>query len=398
MSKYSPRTQAIHAGEAPEGKVLPVAPPLHMANSYLVDAGDPFSAEGLDADAPYIYGRWSNPTIKRLERRIAALEEAEGAACFASGMAAITALFTHVLGAGDHLVMSDVAYAGAVEYTRDLLPHLGVSVTPVDASDNEAVARAIQPNTRLIHVETPCNPILRLADLSTLSSIAHEHDVLLSVDSTFASPEITKPLEYGADFVMHSLTKYFGGHGDALGGVIAGNTSAVEALRARVGVHAGGVLSPFNAWLILRGIATLPLRMRAHSESAMAVARFLEGHPRVERVVYPGLPSHPQHELACRQMRQFSGIVSFQANGGVALAKQLQERMGLISYAVSLGDVRSLLFYIDTDEIVDSSFGLQGAALSAYREWAGDGVFRVSVGLEDPDDLCQDLDQALSKL
>ncbi len=395
MAALSLRTRAIHAGDIAEPGITPVAPPLHMANSYLVDADEGFSAEDLSADSPYIYSRWRNPTVTSLERRIAALEEAESAVGFSSGMAAITGLFTHVLGTGDHLVMSEVAYAGAVEYTHDLLPQMGVQVTHVNSADVQAVAQAIRPNTKLIHIETPCNPILRLADIQAIATLAHQSDALLSVDSTFASPEVTQPLTLGADVVMHSLTKYLGGHGDALGGVLAGCTELMEAIRSRIGVHAGGVMSPFNAWLILRGIATLSLRMRAHSESALQVAKYLEHHPCVTRVIYPHLHSHPQHELAHLQMRSGSGMITFQTGSGQAMARQLQERLRVVSYAVSLGDVRSLVFYIGTEDIMQSSFRLRGDALAAYRVFAGDGLFRLSVGLEDPNDLCQDLDQAL---
>ena len=385
------RTQAIHAGDRGRS----VAPPLEMANSYLVDPDVGFSAEDLEDGSPFIYSRWGNPTVRRLEVRLAALEGGEAALCFGSGMSAITGLFTHLLGQGDHLVMSDVAYAGAVEYTHDILPQMGVEVTHVDTSNPEQIRSALRANTKLVHIETPCNPILRLADIRAASDIAHEAGALVCVDSTFATPVVTRPLELGADFVLHSLTKYLGGHGDAIGGALIGPRGPVEEVRQRIGVHAGGVLSPFNAWLVLRGLVTLTLRMQAHSESAAKVAGFLAEHPRIIRVHYPGLRCHPQHELALRQMRLFSGMLTFEVEDGRAMARQLQQNLNLFSYAVSLGDVRSLLFYIDTEAMMDSTFHLQGTALEAYRAFAGHGVFRVSVGLEDPADLCEDLDQAL---
>lgn len=390
------RTRAIHAGDDLDFHVDPVAPSLDMANSYLVDADTGFSAEDLDVAPPFIYSRWRNPTVCRLEARLAALEDAEGALCFSSGVAAITGLFTHLLGAGDHLVMSNVAYAGVVEYTYDILPRMGVAVTHVDTSDLEAVANALRPSTRLVHIETPCNPILRLSDIKLIADLAHACGAVVSVDSTFATPCATKPLMLGADFVLHSLTKYLGGHGDALGGVLAGKAETIEAIRQSVGVHAGGVLSPFNAWLILRGMATLPLRMQAHSESARQIATVLADHPRVTKVIFPGHSSHPQYALAARQMAMPSGMVAFQVQDGPAMARQLQQRMKLFSYAVSLGDVRSLIFYIDTKSIMESTFHLEGADLEAYRDFAGEGIFRISVGLEDPGDLCADLTQALA--
>ncbi|MDE2955667.1 MAG: aminotransferase class I/II-fold pyridoxal phosphate-dependent enzyme [Bacteroidota bacterium] len=396
MQILSLRTRSIHAGESEPLAVPSVAPPLHMANSYLVDAGQSFSAEDLDDTSPLMYSRWANPTVAQLERRIAALEQTENAICFASGMSAITGLFTETLHTGDHLIMTDVGYAGALEYTHDILPQMGVQVTHVDTSDIRKIAAAVQPNTRLIHVETPCNPILRLTDIRAAAEVAHEAGALLSVDSTFASPLVTQPAELGANVVMHSLTKYLGGHGDALGGVLAGPRDVISSIRRGVGIHVGGILSPFNAWLILRGMATLALRMPAHSRSALQVAQFLSDHPHVSQVIYPGLSSHPQYDLANTQMAMGSGMIAFQVENLEAMAVQLQKRLKLISYAVSLGDVRSLVFHIATDAIMESSFRLAGEALDSYRRFAGDGIFRLSVGLESPDDLCADLDQALA--
>ena len=389
------RTLAIHAGESTGSGTRSVALPLEMANSYLVDANTDFSVEDVGNNPPYIYSRSRNPTVNQLEVRLAALEGAERALCFSSGMAAITGLFTHLLGTGDHLVMSNVAYAGAVEYTLDLLPQMGVAVTHVDTSDLKAIHNAIRPATKLIHIETPCNPILQLTDIAAVARLAHAAGAQLSVDSTFATPVATRPLSLGADFVIHSLTKYLGGHGDALGGVLAGRSNDIESVRQRVGVHVGGVLSPFNAWLIARGLATVPLRMQAHSEGAHQVARLLQDHPSVTKVVFPGLPSHPQYALAQHQMQIPSGMISFQTKDGRRMARQLAERLRLITYAVSLGDVRSLIFYIDTEAIMQSTFHLEGSALDRYKSFAGEGIFRLSVGLEAPADLCHDLEQAL---
>lgn len=411
------RTRAVHAGEAPDPSTGAVIPPLVMTNTYVVDADQPFSVEDLEGeDAPFIYTRWGNPTVARMEEKVAALEggqaaleggegvldggeaalDAEVAALgFASGMAAITGLFLQHLSQGDHLVCANVAYAGVIEFVHDMLPKMGVEVSLVDTSDVQAVADALRPETRLVFVETPCNPILRLTDIAAVAELAHEAGALLAVDSTFATPVATRPLEHGADYVVHSLTKYLGGHGDALGGIVVGKRERVEALRHRIVVHVGGVISPFNAWLILRGMATLPLRMAAHAEGALQVARFLEEHPRVERVVYPGLESHPQHELARRQMDSFSGMVVARVRGAAELSKRLPERLRVFHYAVSLGHLSSLIFYLDTDALMASTFRLEGAELDKYRSVAGDGIFRLSVGIEDPDDLCRDLERAL---
>jgi methionine-gamma-lyase len=355
-----------------------------------------FSARNRGDYEGFSYARVSNPTVAQLEAKLAALEEAESCQCYASGMAASSALLFGRLSRGDHLVISDSNYVGTAELVRDTLPRFGIEATPVDTSDPGMVASTIRPNTRMLWIETPANPIMRLADIEALSRLAHERGVRdVVVDSTFASPVATRPLRLGADFVLHSLTKYIGGHGDAMGGAVAGRKRDLEALNLEATVHYGGVLSPFNAWLILRGAATLPIRMKAHEETALAIARFLESHPRVTRVLYPGLASHPQHALARRQMANFSGMMSFQVAEGEALARRMIERLEVIHFAVSLGHHRSLVYWIPTEAIMRSSFRLEGGLLDNYREWAGDGVFRLSVGLEDADDLCADLDRVL---
>ncbi len=390
------QTLAIHAGEAPDPVTGASAPNLVMSTTYVVD-GETAFASGSDREQ-FVYARHSNPTVQQLEHKLAALEGAEAGVAFGSGMAAISALMLLQLRPGDHLVMTDVAYMGAAELAKDFLPALGVRVTRVNTTDLEAVRAALTPETKLVHIETPANPILRLTDIAAVAELAHAAGARLSVDSTYATPVATRPLALGADFVIHSLTKYLGGHGDALGGVLLGPAADLTAARAKTLVHFGGVLSPFNAWLIMRGLATLPLRMRAHAENALAVARFLEAHPKVTRVFYPGLPSHPQHALAGRQMRNFSGMITFQTADGPRAARVLSQRLGLIHYAVSLGHHRSLLFYIDTADLLATSFALDAGQAEAYRAYAGAGVFRFSVGLEDAADICQDLDQALAAL
>jgi methionine-gamma-lyase len=248
----------------------------------------------------------------------------------------------------------------------------------------------------MLWVETPANPIMRLADIRALSRLARAKKVRdVAVDSTFASPIGTQPIVLGADFVVHSLTKYIGGHGDAMGGAVLGRKADLDALNLEATVHFGGVLSPFNAWLILRGAATLPIRMKAHEETALAVAKYLEGHKKVKRVFYPGLPSHPQHELAKKQMANFSGMMTLQVKDGQALAKRMVEKLEVVHYAVSLGHHRSLIYWIPTADLMRSTFRHEGELLKRYRDFAGDGVFRFSVGLEDADDICADLDRAL---
>jgi len=238
--------------------------------------------------------------------------------------------------------------------------------------------------------------LLRLTDIELIASIAHQAGIKLAVDSTFATPIATKPLLLGADFVIHSLTKYLGGHGDALGGALLGSKADLTPLRKKTAIRLGGVISPFNAWLIMRGIATLPIRMRVHEENALKVAGYLENHPKVIKVIYPGLPSHPQYELAKRQMKNFSGIITFQVENGSEQAKIFAEKLQIIHYAVSLGHHRSLIFYLNSKDLLQSSFKLNTPEqLASWNNFAGEGIFRFSVGLEDADDIIADLEQAL---
>jgi methionine-gamma-lyase len=369
-----------------------------MSTTFIAEPNASFSVEALGENAPFVYTRWGNPTVQQLERKLSALEGAEYCIAFASGMAAVSALLFHSLSTGDHLVISDIAYAGTSELTNELIPRMGIQVTKVNMSDLDAVRAAITPGTKLVFIETPCNPLLRLTDIAAVSKIAKSAGAKLAVDSTFASPIATQPLKLGADYVIHSLTKYLGGHGDAVGGALLGPAEGLWPLRQKVAIRTGGILSPFNAWLIMRGIATLPLRMRAHEEGALKIARFLEKHPKVTRVIYPGLPSHPQYKLAKRQMKNFSGMLTFQVKDGPRTAKAMGERLRIIHYAVSLGHHRSLIFYLSTEELLKTTFKLTPDQLASYRKYAGDGVFRLSVGIEDPEDLCYDLDRALAKV
>lgn len=397
--KLGEQTKAVHAGEFPDPFTGASAPNIVMSTTYVVDPNTGFSVEGLDENDPWIYTRWGNPTIAQLEEKLAALEEAEAAVAFASGMGAITALLFRLLKTGDHAIISDVAYAALAEITNEMIPELGIEIIKVNTSDLDAVQAAVQANTKLIYIETPCNPILRLTDIAAVAAIAHNANAKLAVDSTFATPIATKPLQLGADFVIHSLTKYLGGHGDALGGVILGSAAELVPLRKQTAIRLGGTISPFNAWLIMRGLATFPLRMKMHAENAAKIAQFLETHPKVKRVIYPGLPSHPQHELAQRQMKNFSGMLTFQVENGRAAAEKFAEYLQIIHYAVSLGHHRSLIFYLDSKELMQSSFKFTAPEQhDSWNEFAGDGIFRLSAGLEDADDLIADLEVVIRLL
>lgn len=389
-------TRAV-AGEPLDAATGAIGTPIVQATSFAVPPGEVgFSAADMTDEQPFFYGRWSSPTVRVLERRLADLDDGEDAVCFASGMAAASALLLHLLGAGDHAIVGDICYAGVAELAREELPRLGIEISFADLADLEDVRAALRPNTRLVYAESPANPTLQLADVDALARLAHAHGAALAVDSTIATPVGLRPLSLGADYVVHSLTKYACGHGDALGGVVIGSRAAMAALRQRCLVHHGGVLAPQAASLILRGLVTLPLRMRAHQEGALRVASFLEQHARVKRVLYPGLASHPQAALARRQLANTSGLLAFAAEGAAELATRLADRLQLVLYAVSLGKHRSLIYYLPTEDLLRTSFRLPHDKAERFRALAGPGLFRLSVGLEDPDEIIADLDRALS--
>jgi cystathionine beta-lyase/cystathionine gamma-synthase len=372
-------TAAVHAGEHVDPATRSSSPNLVMSSTFAPRELTGFSARDEEGYEGYVYARSGSPTVRQLEEKLATLEGAEDARCFASGIAASHALIMARLSAGDHAVFPESNYVGTAEFARDSLPRFGINASFVDTTSPQAVADAITPQTRLLWLETPSNPTLQLADIAQLSALAHGKGVRdVVVDSTFATPIATRPLELGADFVVHSLTKYVGGHGDAMGGAV------------------GGVLSPFNAWLILRGAATLPIRMRAHEEQALAVAAWLEQHPKVARVHYPGLASHPQHALAKQQMRNYSGMLTFQTKeDGADVARRMVERLKYVHFAVSLGHHRSLIYWIGTDAIEKSTYRHGADAAGRFRNLLGNGVFRLSVGIEHAEDIRADLERCL---
>ncbi len=395
LSNKGLQTKSIHAGESPEKQGKASAPNICMSSTFVVDEPLSFSANNIESDTPMIYTRWANPTIAQLETKLSMLENAESCVAFSSGMAASSSILLSLLSQGDHVVISNTNYPGTAEVARDTLPRFGIESTPVDTSSLDDIREVIQPNTKMIWVETPSNPLLRITDIAAVAEMTHQNGAILVVDSTFATPVATKPLDLGADLVMHSLTKYIGGHGDALGGAVAGSQELTGPLRSEGVIHYGSVISPFNAWLIMRGLATLPIRMRTHQESALKVAEYLENHPRVNRVIYPGLPSHPQYELVKQQMRNFSGMISFVTDQPHKDAARMMKDLEIIHYAVSLGHHRSLIYLMETEDLIGSSYRLVGKELDKYKSVAGKGLFRLSVGLEDANDLIEDLGQIL---
>jgi cystathionine beta-lyase/cystathionine gamma-synthase len=336
------------------------------------------------------YARTQNPTRLALEKNIAAIEGGKAAYAFASGMAAIDAVTT-MLKAGDHVVVTDNTYGGTFRLFERVLRNYQLSFTYVDTSRPDLLDAAFRPETRMLFVETPTNPVMRLTDLGAASALAHRHQAKVVVDNTFASPSLQRPIELGADLVVHSTTKYLNGHSDSVGGiVVAVQDDDIEWLKF-IQNAAGAILSPFDSWLILRGTKTLPVRMAQHNINGLALAEFLSGHPRVKQVLYPGLPTHPQHELAKRQMRGFGGMLTFDV-GSIEAAFAVCKRVRLMALAESLGGVETLISHPAT--MTHASVPPDRRAQIGLT----DGLVRISAGIEDPQDLIEDIDQALSGL
>ena len=375
-------TICLHAGQEPDPATGAIVTPIYQTSTYV--------QEELGKHKGFEYARTQNPTRLALERNVAAIEGGAAAFAFASGMAAIGAIAS-LLKAGDHVIVSDNVYGGTFRLFDKVLSRYRLSFAYIDTGDLEAVERAFTSSTRLLFVETPSNPLMRLTDLTAAAELAHRHGARLAVDNTFASPCIQRPLAHGADLVAHSTTKYLNGHSDSVGGiVVAVRDEDIEWLKF-VQNAAGAILGPFDSWLVLRGTKTLPLRMIRHSENGLALARFLASHDRVTRVYYPGLASHPQHALAKRQMLGFGGMLAFEL-GSLDRARRLLNGVRLMALAESLGGVETLVSHPAT---------MTHASVPAERRAAlgiTDGLVRVSAGLEDVEDLKEDLAQALSRV
>ena len=374
-------TLAVHAGQEPEPMTGAIVPPIFQTSTYVQpDVAEP--KQGYD------YARVKNPTTVGLEQKVAALEGGAHGIAFSSGLAAIEAVVKR-LSAGDHVVCEENTYGGVIRMYTGVLAKLGLGFSYVDTRDPERIRDAMRPNTRLVHVETPTNPMMRICDIRTAADVAHEGGALLMVDNTFASPFNQRPLDLGADVSMHSSTKYLNGHSDIIGGVLVVNDDELAEEIHFVRKSSGAVPGPMDAWLCLRGIRTLHVRMPYHNQSGLAVARFLEAHSAVERVLYPGLESHPQHELAARQMSGYSGMVSVDL-GDPARARALATDTRVFQLAESLGGIQSLISV--------PALQTHASVPKEIREALGitEGLVRLSVGLEDVEDLTHDLDQALA--
>ncbi len=389
--RTDPRTladlsMAVHAGIRMDS-TLALRTPLVMANSYQLP-DDP-SDISWSATAPGLYTRNTGVNQAGLEAKLAALDGGEDAVALASGVAALHAVFFTHVSAGDHVLVSDVTYEATWRLWTELLPRrYGLEATFVDIGDLDAVRAAMRPNTRLVCIEAIANPTTKVADVSAIAEIAHAAGAILMVDSTFTPPPFYRPIEHGADLVVHSLTKYINGHGDAMGGSVAGRRELIEPIKADAMVDVGGVISPFNAWQIQRGSVTLPLRLRQHFASAERIAAFLAEDPRVEYIFYPGLPTHPEHELAARQFggRGFGGMMAFAVKGSPDVQNAFVARLRLITSGFSLGHDDSLIVHT----------GTEGGRVSTYPEpFRRHGHLRLSVGIEDTGDLIDDLGAAL---
>jgi cystathionine gamma-synthase len=371
-------TRAIHAGQDPEPVTGAVTVPIFQTST--------FAQPRVGEHTGYEYARTGNPTRTALQIALAALEGAEEAVAFASGLAAEDAVF-RLLSPGDHVVMADDVYGGTWRQIAQVHSRFGIEVSAVDLSDLDAVRGALRPTTRLIWAETPSNPLLKILDLAALAEVAHAHGARLAADNTFATPALQQPLALGADLVVHSTTKYLGGHSDVVGGAVC-TDAATAADLAFLQNAVGAVPGPFDSWLTLRGVKTLEIRMARHSENAARIAAFLTEHPAVTSVAYPGLETHPGHALAARQMSAFGGMVSFRVVGGVTAAKRVAEATELFFLAESLGGVESLIEHPG----IMTHASVAGTALEVP-----DDLLRLSVGIETVDDLLADLERALGR-
>ena len=380
--KHGFATRAIHDGQHSDPLTGAVNVPIYLSSTY--------AQEGIGENKGYEYSRVSNPTRDALEANLASLEGGTSAHVFASGMAAITAMIT-MLRTGDHVICGENVYGGTPRLFNQIISRYGIEFSYVDSSNPENVRSAIQPNTKLVHIETPTNPLMTLTDIRAVADICHERGVELAVDNTFMSPYFQRPIELGADIVMHSTTKFLNGHSDGLGGVLIGTKPEHKESFAFVQKCTGGILSPFECWMILRGVKTLAVRMKQHDESGRKVAAFLAGHKKVSKVFYPGLPSHPQHELAKKQMTGFGALISFET-GSLANANAMLKRVKVCTLGESLGGVETLISHPAT--MTHAAIGAEARAQLGIT----DGLVRISVGIEDVDDLIADLDQALSAI
>ena len=386
-------TQAIHHGYNAQDHQGALNPPVHFTSTYTFESAQQGADMFAGEQSGYFYSRISNPTLTVLEERLACLEGAEAGLAVASGIGAITSTLWTLLKAGDEIIVDKTLYGCTYAFLQKGLAKFGVTITHLDLTDTQLLADAINPNTKVVYYETPANPNMRLVDIEAVSAIAKKHNVLSVVDNTYATPLITRPIELGADIVVHSATKYLGGHGDLIAGMVVGTQAMIDQIRIEgVKDMTGACMSPFTAMLIMRGIKTLELRMKQHCYAANVVANYLQECPQVISIAYPGLPSFNQYKLACKQMHMFGGMIAFELAGGIAAGKQLMDELNLIQCAVSLGDAESLIQH--PASMTHSTYTPEERA----KHGISDNLVRLSVGLESVDDIVADLQQAFAKI
>ena len=393
LSKMNFSTRAVHAGYKPN-EYGALATPIYQTSTFIFDSAEQGGRRFALEEEGYIYTRLGNPTSSQVEEKLASLENAEAAVSMASGMGAITSVIWTMVSAGDHIIAAKTLYGCTFAYMNHGLTRFGVEMDFVDTSDPENVRKAMKPNTKIVYLESPANPNMLLSDIEEISKIAHmNEDCIVMVDNTYCTPYIQRPLDLGADVVVHSATKYLNGHGDVIAGFAAGSKEIIDQVRL-VGIKdmTGSVLSPFDAYLINRGMKTLEVRMEKHCSNAQKVAEFLESHPAVEWIGYPGLKSFPQYELAKKQMELPGAMIAFEVKGGLEAGRKLMNTLELCSLAVSLGDTETLIQH--PASMTHSPYTPEERALSGISE----GLVRLSIGLEHPDDIIDDLKQALDKL
>ena len=376
-------TKVVRAGITPDPTTGSIVPPIYQSATFVL--------EEVGKDKGFDYTRSSNPTRQTLEAQLAAIEGGKFAACFASGMATVDSCMK-LLKAGDHVVCSDDVYGGVSRHYNKVLTRYNMSFTYVDTSNPGDVEEAIRPETKMLWVETPTNPLLKVTDVAVMSKIAKKHNLIFGVDSTFATPVFLRPLEFGADLVVHSTTKYLSGHNQLIGGVVITNRQDIFDEMKFIQKTIGAVPSPFDCWLTMLGLKTLHLRMARHAANAQVVAEFLEAHPKVESVTYPGLPSHPQHDIAKSQMSGYSGMISFELVGGISAGKTVMNGVKLCALAESLGAVETMITHPATMTHVEVPVE------ERHARGLTDGLVRISVGIEDVEDIIADLEQALEKV
>ncbi|MGQ9851888.1 MAG: trans-sulfuration enzyme family protein [Candidatus Oleimicrobiaceae bacterium] len=392
MRKLSFATLCVHGSGGVDRLTGAVSIPIYQSSTFAFPSARAGAEIFAGQREGYIYTRIGNPTVDAFEREMAFLEGGEAGCATASGMAATTTAVLTAVRTGENIVASDTLYGGTHQLFRETMKRLGIEVRDVEASHLPNIEAAMDERTRVVFIETPSNPTLKLIDIAGAAKIAHRHGALLMVDNTFATPYFQRPLSLGADVIIHSATKYIGGHGDTIGGVIVGPKDFVKRAKSEVLRDLGGCLSPFNAWLFVRGLKTLPVRMERHQFNAMRIAQYLSFHPKVAKVWYPGLRIHPQHELARRQMTGFGGMVSFELKGGRAAGEKLMDSVKLMTLAVSLGDCDTLIEH--PASMTHSTYKEEDLLACVITP----GIVSLSVGIESVEELINDLSQALKKI